>query len=88
MDIDISDIQLKYTENTEKSENKKVKLLGGINKMNYLKKVSDVASKYMALIVLVVAGVGVLRPSTFLFAAPYTNQLLGVIMFCMGEPLN
>ena len=27
MDIDISDIQLKYTENTEKSENKKVKLL-------------------------------------------------------------
>ena len=38
MDIDISDIQLKYTENTEKSENKKVKLLGGINKMNYLKK--------------------------------------------------
>ena len=34
MDIDISDIQLKYTENTEKSENKKVKLLGGINKMD------------------------------------------------------
>ena len=24
MDIDISDIQLKYTENTEKSENKKL----------------------------------------------------------------
>ena len=88
MDIDISDIQLKYTENTEKSENKQVKLLGGINKMNYLKKVSDVASKYMALIVLVVAGVGVLRPSTFLFAAPYTNQLLGVIMFCMGVTLK
>ena len=88
MDIDISDIQVEYTEYTEKSENKNTKLLGGRNKMNSLKKLSDVASKYMALIVLVVAGVSVLRPSTFLFAAPYTNQLLGVIMFCMGVTLK
>lgn len=88
MDIDISDIQVEYTEYTEKSENNNTKLLGGRNKMNYLKKLSDVASKYMALIVLVVAGVSVVRPSTLLFAAPYTNQLLGVIMFCMGVTLK
>lgn len=61
-----------------------IKKVVGKEKMNSLKNLSNTASKYMALIVLVVAGFSVLRPSTFLFAAPYTNQLLGVIRFCMG----
>ncbi|MGL5313737.1 MAG: bile acid:sodium symporter family protein [Peptostreptococcaceae bacterium] len=56
--------------------------------MNYLEKLSNFAAKYMAYIILVVVGVSLLRPSTFLFAAPHVNTLLGVIMFSMGMTLK
>lgn len=56
--------------------------------MKYLVKLSNFASKYMALIVLVCAGVSLIKPMTFAFAAPHVNTCLGVIMFGMGMTLR
>lgn len=81
MEIGISDIDdISNIKNINKN-------LGGFI-MNYLEKLSNFAAKYMAYIILVVVGVSLLRPSTFLFAAPHVNTLLGVIMFSMGMTLK
>ena len=56
--------------------------------MKNLVRLSNVASKYMAFIVLAAAGISLLRPATFGFAAPHINTCLGVIMFGMGMTLR
>lgn len=56
--------------------------------MKNLVRLSNFASKYMAFIVLAVAGISLLRPATFGFAAPHINTCLGVIMFGMGMTLR
>ena len=56
--------------------------------MKNLVRLSNFASKYMAFIVLAAAGISLLRPATFGFAAPHINTCLGVIMFGMGMTLR
>lgn len=56
--------------------------------MKYLVKLSNFASKNMAYLVMGVLAISLLRPTTFLFAAPQINNLLGVIMFSMGITLK
>ncbi|MGL5329447.1 MAG: bile acid:sodium symporter family protein [Peptostreptococcaceae bacterium] len=77
MDIDISHI----TKNKNKNKT-------GVVKMKYLVKLSNFASKYMALIVLLAAGIALVKPMTFEFAVPHVNTCLGVIMFGMGMTLK
>lgn len=77
MDIDISHIK-----------NKIIKKSGVIKIMKTLERLSNFASKYMAFIVLVFAGISVVRPTTFEFAAPHVNTWLGLIMFGMGMTLR
>ena len=87
MDIDISHISNKINEIKSNKNNIKVNL-GGKIIMKTLEKLSNFASKYMAFIVLAFAGLSVLRPSTFEFAAPHVNTWLGIIMFGMGMTLR
>ena len=56
--------------------------------MKNLVRLSNFASKYMTFIVLAAAGISLLRPATFGFAAPHINTCLGVIMFGMGMTLR
>ena len=53
-----------------------------------MKKISDFVSKYMSVLVIVVALVALLLPWTFAWAAPKITLLLGVVMFGMGMTLK
>lgn len=56
--------------------------------MRFLEKVSAVISKYMALLVLIVAVLALTEPWTFMWATPNIALLLGVAMFGMGMTLR
>ena len=56
--------------------------------MRFLEKVSAVISKYMALLVVVVAALALTEPWTFMWATPNITLLLGVAMFGMGMTLR
>ena len=56
--------------------------------MNLLKKLSSFVSKYMALLVIIVAAVALFSPWTFTWAAPKITILLGIAMFGMGMTLK
>ena len=56
--------------------------------MLFLEKLSGVISKYMALIVIIVAGIALFEPSSFQWAAPQITILLGIVMFGMGMTLR
>lgn len=56
--------------------------------MNALKKLSDLAGKYMAILSLAVAVVALLSPNAFHWAAPHITLLLGIVMFGMGLTLK
>lgn len=56
--------------------------------MGFLEKLSKGVGKYMAIIVIIVAGIALLQPSTFKWAAPQVSLLLGIVMFGMGMTLN
>jgi BASS family bile acid:Na+ symporter len=56
--------------------------------MNALKKLSDLAGKYMAVLSLAVAVVALLSPHAFTWAAPHITLLLGIVMFGMGLTLK
>lgn len=88
MDIDISHIKNNKKDYKNKKNIKLMGNLGGIIIMKNLVKLSDFAGKYMAFIVLVFAGISVLRPSTFAFASSHVNTWLGIIMFGMGMTLK
>lgn len=56
--------------------------------MQYLSKLSDFVSKYMALLVIIVAAIALFEPSSFAWAAPKITILLGIVMFGMGMTLK
>ena len=56
--------------------------------MRFVKKLSNFISKYMSVIVIVVAGIALLLPWTFTWAAPKITILLGIVMFGMGMTLK
>ncbi|MBQ7553654.1 MAG: bile acid:sodium symporter family protein [Bacteroidaceae bacterium] len=54
-----------------------------------MKAICDFISKWMALLVLLVAGLALLKPDTFAFIGTwYINPILGLIMFGMGLTLS
>ena len=56
--------------------------------MQKLIRVSEFFSKYMALLVIIVALVSLIIPPTFVWAAPHIALLLGIAMFGMGMTLR
>ena len=56
--------------------------------MNWLEKISSIASGYFALWVLLASAIGLIWPSAFLFLLPHIRIVLGVIMFGMGMTLS
>ena len=58
-------------------------------KMKTLKKITNFVSKYMAVIVIVVAALALFAPNTVSFIkTSYVNTLLGIVMFGMGLTLK
>jgi bile acid:Na+ symporter, BASS family len=57
-------------------------------KMNTLRKLSDFAGKYMAILSLAVAVAALFIPHAFTWAAPHITMLLGIVMFGMGLTLK
>lgn len=53
-----------------------------------VEKISKLCNKYFALLVIIVAAIGLLRPVTFLWVVPKVSILLGIIMFGMGMTLK
>lgn len=57
--------------------------------MKVLEKVSELVGKYMAILVLIIAGIALLAPGTVSFIkTSYVNTLLGIVMFGMGLTLK
>lgn len=56
--------------------------------MNTLRKLSELAGKYMAVLSLAVAVVALIFPPSFTWAAPHVTLLLGIVMFGMGLTLK
>lgn len=56
--------------------------------MQYLSKLSDFVSKFMAPLVIIVAAIALFEPSSFTWAAPKITVLLGIVMFGMGMTLK
>ena len=56
--------------------------------MQKLEKIGSFVSKYMAIIVIIVAAVALFLPPIFLWVTPNISLLLGVIMFGMGMTLK
>ncbi len=56
--------------------------------MHYLEKLSNFISKYMAVLVILVAAIALLEPMSFKWVAPNISMLLGVVMFGMGMTLK
>jgi len=56
--------------------------------MDLLKKFSDAAGNYFAVIVIIVAGISLYQPTTFTWVLPHIALLLGIIMFGMGMTLK
>lgn len=56
--------------------------------MNIIDNMCNFVKKYMSVMVLIAAIIGFIRPETFIWAVPYMNTLLGLIMFGMGMTLK
>ena len=56
--------------------------------MQYLSRLSDFVSKYMAPLVIIAAAIALFEPSSFTWAAPKITVLLGIVMFGMGMTLK
>lgn len=56
--------------------------------MQFLEKLSNFISKYMAVFVILVAAIALFQPWTFKWAAPNIAMLLGIVMFGMGTTLR
>lgn len=56
--------------------------------MVFLETLSRIAAKYMAFLVILVAGIALVEPMTFKWSVPYIAPLLGVVMFGMGMTLR
>ncbi|MBO7510056.1 MAG: bile acid:sodium symporter family protein, partial [Bacteroidales bacterium] len=54
-----------------------------------MKKICQIIAKYLTVLVLLAAVLGLLFPGAIRYLKPvYINPLLGVIMFCMGMTLK
>lgn len=56
--------------------------------MTFLEKLSGLISKYMAVLVIIIAGIALVEPVSFKWAVSYIPILLGVVMFGMGMTLK
>ena len=56
--------------------------------MNALEQLSNFVSRYMAVFVVVIAGIALFQPWTFLWSVPWITILLGIVMFGMGMTLR
>ena len=56
--------------------------------MQFLEKLSNFISKYMAVFVILIAVIALFQPWTFKWAAPNIAILLGIVMFGMGTTLR
>ena len=56
--------------------------------MNLLEQIGNLISKYMAILVILMAGAALAAPRTFAGIAPHVSILLGIVMFGMGMTLR
>ncbi len=56
--------------------------------MQFLERISKFVSKWMALLVIIMAAVSLFWPWTFKWTTPYVTYLLGIVMFGMGMTLR
>lgn len=56
--------------------------------MQFLEKLSGLAGKYLAVLVILIAVIAFLTPSTFVVFGSYITLLLGIVMFGMGLTLK
>ena len=56
--------------------------------MQTLEQLSNFVSRYMALFVILIAGISLFQPWTFIWTVPWITILLGVVMFGMGMTLR
>jgi len=56
--------------------------------MDFLEKLSKIVSKFMSLIVIIIAAIALFFPPSFKWAAPQITNLLGIVMFGMGMTLK
>lgn len=56
--------------------------------MVFLETLSRVVAKYMAVLVILVAGIALVEPMTFKWSVPHITLLLGIVMFGMGMTLK
>ena len=56
--------------------------------MKVLERIGDFVSKYMAVLVILMAGAALAAPQTFAGIAPHVALLLGIVMFGMGTTLR
>ena len=56
--------------------------------MQALEQLSNFVSRYMALFVILIAGISLVQPWTFIWTVPWITILLGIVMFGMGLTLK
>ena len=56
--------------------------------MQILEQISNFVSRYMAVFVILIAGISLIQPWTFLWTVPFITILLGIVMFGMGMTLR
>ena len=56
--------------------------------MKVLERIGDFVSKYMAVLVILMAGAALAAPQTFAGIAPHVALLLGIVMFGMGTTVR
>ena len=56
--------------------------------MQILEQLSNFVSRYMAAFVILIAGISLVQPWTFLWTVPFITILLGIVMFGMGMTLR
>ena len=56
--------------------------------MQALEQLSNFVSRYMAFFVILIAGISLFQPWTFLWAVPWITILLGIVMFGMGMTIE
>ena len=56
--------------------------------MKLLEHIGNIISKYMAILVILMAGAALAAPRTFAGIAPHVSILLGIVMFGMGMTLR
>lgn len=56
--------------------------------MKTLNKISELASKYFSLIVVITAAISIFTPSSFTWVVPNISLMLGIIMFGMGMTIE